>query len=86
MVRWLEKHHLSHALIALVMQAIIGLATGNWWAGAALGSGFYLGREHNQYEIRKRLLEPLFPIKAILDIAVPVVATVSLAAIKWSIT
>lgn len=42
----------GHIIIALAAQAIIGLTTGNWWAGAALGVGFYAGREIAQAEYR----------------------------------
>ena len=37
---------------ALVMQLAFGLATGNWWIGAAFGSAFFIGREHAQAEYR----------------------------------
>lgn len=43
---------LAHALLALALQASLGLSTGNWWAGAALGAGLFLGREHAQAEYR----------------------------------
>jgi hypothetical protein len=43
---------LSHPLAALAVQAVFGLITGNWWAGAALGSAFYIGREATQAEYR----------------------------------
>jgi len=39
-----------HALLALIAQAVIGLSTGDWWAGAAFGGAFYLGREVAQHE------------------------------------
>lgn len=39
-----------HAALALLAQAVIGLLTGDWWAGAAFGSAFYLGREVAQQE------------------------------------
>ncbi|BEV00061.1 hypothetical protein [Novosphingobium olei] len=42
----------SHLLQALVTQAAIGLATGNWWAGAAFGAAFFIGREITQAEYR----------------------------------
>ena len=42
----------QHTLIALTVQAAIGLATGNWWAGAALMSGVLMGREHAQAEYK----------------------------------
>lgn len=41
-----------HAIIALVLQFIVGTLTGDWWIMAALISGFYLGREHGQAEYR----------------------------------
>lgn len=44
--------HLEHAVIALVMQAVIGLLTGNLWVGAAFGAAFFIGREHAQAEER----------------------------------
>jgi len=42
----------GHIIIALAVQAIVGLITGNWWAGAAWGAAFYLGRELAQAEYR----------------------------------
>lgn len=42
---------LVHAAIALAMQATVGILAGNWWAGAALGVGFYWGREKRDHEI-----------------------------------
>lgn len=44
--------HAEHALYALLMQATIGATTGNWWAGAAFGYAFFLGREHAQFEYK----------------------------------
>jgi hypothetical protein len=43
---------IEHAVFALLIQAVIGLATRNWWAGAALPSGYFLGREIAQAEYR----------------------------------
>lgn len=43
---------IEHALAALVVQVLIGLATRNWWAGAALASGYFIGRELAQAEYR----------------------------------
>lgn len=43
---------IGHPLAALAMQAVVGLATGNWWAGAALGAAFFVGREITQAEYR----------------------------------
>ena len=43
---------IEHALAALAIQAAVGLATRNWWAGAALASGYFVGRELAQAEYR----------------------------------
>jgi len=42
----------QHAIMAIIAQAAIGLLTGNWWAGAALGSAYFIGREVDQAEYR----------------------------------
>jgi len=44
--------YLEHIVAALVIQAMVGRLTGNWWAGAALGSAYFLGREVAQAEYR----------------------------------
>lgn len=43
---------IEHAVVALLIQAVIGLATRNWWAGAALACGYFIGREVAQAEYR----------------------------------
>jgi len=43
---------MQHTIMALIAQAAIGLLTGNWWAGAALGSAYFIGREVAQAEYR----------------------------------
>lgn len=43
---------IEHAIVALVIQAVIGLTTRNWWAGAALACGYFIGREVAQAEYR----------------------------------
>ena len=42
----------EHAVAAVAIQAVIGLATRNWWTGAALASGYFIGREVAQAEYR----------------------------------
>jgi hypothetical protein len=42
----------EHALVAIALQAMIGLTTGKWWAGAGLASGYFVGREVAQAEYR----------------------------------
>jgi hypothetical protein len=44
--------HLEHSAYALLFMAIIGLLTGNWFAGACFGSAFFIAREHTQAEYR----------------------------------
>lgn len=83
--------NLAHSAYALLLMAIIGLLTGNWLAGAMLGVGFFLGREHAQAEYRviekfydgRRIKMPWYggferrawDVKSILDFVLPIVAT-----------
>jgi len=48
----MNRTNFEHAAYALAMQAVIGLLSGNWWAGAAFGIAFFLGREQAQAENR----------------------------------
>ena len=41
----MNASNLIHVACALAVQAAIGLLTDNWWAAAAAGSAFFLGRE-----------------------------------------
>lgn len=43
---------IGHLAFALLVQIIIGTAFDNWWAGAALGAGVFIGREHAQAEYK----------------------------------
>lgn len=43
---------IEHALVALAIQLAVGLWTRNWWAGAALACGYFIGREMAQAEYR----------------------------------
>ena len=43
---------LEHAIAALAIQIAIGLARRNWWAGALLACGYFIGRELAQAEYR----------------------------------
>jgi hypothetical protein len=86
------KTALIHAAFALAFQLIVGLSTGNWWAGAAGGALFYLGREHAQREYKLTAgasvkgLRPWdgmdianWSTDAKLDLAVPVAAVLAVA-------
>jgi hypothetical protein len=44
--------YLQHIIVALILQAVIGLLTKNWWAGAAIASAYFVGREFAQAEYR----------------------------------
>lgn len=82
---------IQHPAYALLFMAIIGLLTNNWLAGAMLGVGFFLGREHAQAEYRviqkfyegKRANMPWYggfeprgwDLKSILDFGLPIAAT-----------
>lgn len=45
-------NHLAHPVIALVIQAVLGVISGDWWVGAAAGSFYFIGREYAQAEYR----------------------------------
>lgn len=83
--------NLEHSAYALLFMAIIGLLTGNWFAGVCFGSAFFVGREHAQAEYRviehfyenKRANMPWYggfeprawSLKSILDFVLPIAAT-----------
>jgi len=46
------SNQLEHLLISICLQAVIGFATGNWWAGAAVCAALWIGREQAQAEYR----------------------------------
>ncbi len=48
----MNKTNFEHLAVALFLQAIIGLATGNWLAATLLPIGIFLGREHAQREYK----------------------------------
>ena len=82
---------LEHSAYALLFMAIVGLLTGNWFAGACVGSAFFIGREHAQAEYRviehfyegKRANMPwyggfeirVWNLKSILDFGLPIIVT-----------
>lgn len=86
---------LEHVLVTLILQLIVGLSTGLWWVGGAIGSTFFIGREHTQAEYRwiekfgqgKRANMPwwggfdvrIWDFGSLLDWLCPVVASVLLA-------
>ena len=48
----MNKTHIEHLVIALVLQALVWLATGSLWLGFAFVFGLFLGREHAQREYK----------------------------------
>ena len=48
----MNRTNWEHVAVALAHQIVIGLIFGNWWAGAALGAGIFIGREFAQAERR----------------------------------
>ena len=46
----INRTNVEHLVIALVLQAMIAAATGDWLVGAVFSSGIFLGREHAQRE------------------------------------
>jgi len=90
--------HLAHPVIALVLQAIIGLVSGDWWTGAAAGSFYFVGREYAQAEYRniehnydgRRANMPYFggleprawTLKGLLDFILPSIAVTVVAFLR----
>jgi hypothetical protein len=83
---------LLHAAFALGAQAILGLLTGNWWLGAALGIGWFWSREHAQRQYKLAAgtsIKKLAPWEgmdvarwnrdAILDAVAPTLAVIGVA-------
>lgn len=48
----LDFSPLGHALAAVILQCVIGLAFGMWGAGGAIGCMWFIAREHTQAEYR----------------------------------
>ena len=82
----MNQTNFEHAGYALLMQLVIGLVTGDWFAGACFGIAFFVGREHAQaqdklgytfkttfqaFDVRKWSLD------AKLDLLFPAVACVA---------
>jgi hypothetical protein len=86
---------MTHGIIAILFQAVFGLAFGLWWVAAAAVSAFYMGREHAQAEYRvisayyngKRANMPWFggfepkawTPKSLFDWLIPTTATIVVA-------
>lgn len=85
----MNNTNIEHALIAAVITAAIGLATGNYWIGAAFAIGIFSGREHAQREYKLGDPSKLIGYEALdfwcwkrdaqLDLLLPVIAAVSVA-------
>ena len=85
----MNRTNFEHAAYALIIQLIIGLLTQNWWAGAAAGMAFFIGREHAQREYQIGNPSKLKPwqgfdiwrwsLDSKLDALFPIIATTALA-------
>ncbi|NYT61882.1 hypothetical protein H0A66_06045 [Alcaligenaceae bacterium] len=79
----------EHLVYALVIQVALWLATRNWWLGAMLAIGLFIGREHAQREYQLGDTSKLGPWEAFdvwnwsldaqLDIIFPAIAVVLVA-------
>lgn len=86
---------ISHVGISLLVQILIGWATGDYWIGVIIGTSYYLGREIAQTEercvaklgrkfiaVREKLsaLDPRnWALKGFLDWTMPLLATTIVA-------
>lgn len=85
----MNKTHIEHLVIALVIQALVWLATGSLWLGFAFVFGLFLGREHAQREYKigdpskLKVYEALdfwrWSKDAKIDLVLPVFATLLIA-------
>ena len=91
----LNMKYLQHSCIAIAIQSIIAVATGDWWHGAFAGSFYFIGREYAQAEHRnilqnysgKRANMPFWggmqprawTIKGIFDFVLPTISVVTVA-------
>lgn len=85
----------AHTAIALAAQIAVGLASGDFVLGGAIGAAFYAGREVTQAEYRwiehlgadRRANMPwwgpfdarVWTVKSVLDFAAPTLAVLALA-------
>lgn len=88
----MNSTNFEHAIYALLAQLAVGILTGDWWAGAAVGTVFFLGREHAQSERKLAgaagvsALNPLVGFQvwrwsrdSQLDLLFPAIATLAVA-------
>ena len=86
----MNQTNFEHAGYAVLMQLVISLITGNWFAGTCFAIAFFIGREHAQYQAHlgytfKTTFQAFqvwkWSLDAQLDLLFPVVAT----CIVWAI-
>ena len=87
----MNRTHIEHAIIALVIQTVAAFITGSWGWGAALAIAVFIAREHAQREFEIGQPHLLKGYEAFdfwnwstdgkLDVLVPVAVTVAAAVI-----
>lgn len=87
----MNQTNIEHAVIAALITAVVGFLSGNYWIGAALAIGVFIGREHAQREYKIGDPSKLYGYEAFdfwrwsldskLDLIFPVVMSVVIALI-----
>lgn len=90
----MNQTNFEHAGYAVLMQVVIGLITGDWFAGTCFGIAFFIGREHAQAQDRlgytfKSTFQAFdvtkWSLDSKLDLLFPVIATLAVWALVWSV-
>lgn len=90
----MNQTNFEHAGYAVLMQVVIGLITGDWFAGTCFAIAFFIGREHAQNQDKlgytfKTTFQAFDITKwsrdSQLDLLFPVVATLITWAFVWSV-
>lgn len=91
----MNQTNFEHAIAAVGFQLVIGLITGDWFAGACLGFGFFFGREHAQEQDRigytlKQAFQAFdlrkWKLDSILDMVFPLIAVLIVYGISKYLT
>lgn len=89
----MNQTNFEHAAYAVLMQVVVGLITGDWFAGTCFAIAFFIGREHAQAQDKlgytfKTTFQAFDITKwsrdAQLDLLFPVIATLITWGLVWS--